>query len=103
MPEFHTQLFSALFHRMFTGCRLPVAGYQRICRQLATCNWQPHRNCFVSMSSVLANCWSSCCKPSIFSTEYITVEWCLLLNNFPISGYERSVRCLHMYMATWRG
>ena len=39
---------------------------------------------------------------SIFSTEYITVEWCLSLNCLPISGKERSVSFLqqvHRHLA----
>src|SRR5688572_7025763 len=39
----------------------------------------------------------------IFSTECITVEWCLSLKSRPISGYESAVSFRQRNIATWRG
>ena len=57
----------------------------------------------VKPSTTLRKSASSSIMRSIFSTECMTVEWCLSLKRRPISGYDSSVNLRQRYIATWRG
>src|SRR5687767_14717077 len=64
---------------------------------------QLHRNACTKLLISRSNSGSFLRRPSIFRTEWITVEWCLPPNPLPISGSEASVKVLVRYIAICRG